>query len=191
MDEGLKNYFEMMLSVKRSMDFDRSKIAYLGMEDYLMQHGHQFDPEPLTKEEMGLVKKATQIHECQQRECFYNCQMIAQCCPDFIYCEGVAVSIIPTHHAWLSLHGKVVDLTWRTDEKAPRKILPDRNLGTFKAPFLYFGIEIPNANWLRWWKAHRDCAVPVLDDWEKGWPIFQKGKSLETVVPQGKQLRVG
>lgn len=176
------DYLRQMVDMKSKMDFGNPPPPYLGMEDYLLKHGQEFTSQPLTDKELEIVAFASSLHECWERECFYNAQFLAQCCRRFTYCEGVAVSVIPTHHAWLSINGKVVDLTWRVEEKADRSLLPDRNLGTFNPPYAYFGIEIPNCDWFRWWKRHRNASVPILDDWENGWPLFQ-GKPLSEIIP--------
>jgi len=183
---GLDEYLRQMVGIKSTMVTD-NRPPYLGMEDYLLKHGQEFTSQPMTPEEIQKVVKANEIRESQVRQCFYNCQFLAQCCRDFVYCEGVAVSVIPTHHAWLTLNGKVVDLTWKLDTPVTdRDVLQDRNLGTFNPPYLYFGIEVPGRNWFRWWKQHKDHAVPILDDWEKGWPLFN-GVPLDKIIPLWKQ----
>jgi len=186
----LTSYLKFMVSAKEGMNgLDRTKFKYLGMEDYLLQHGKQFQSIPLTGEELDMVQVASLSHRCEQGQCFYNAQFISYVNPGFTYCEGVAVSVIPTHHAWLTLNGKVVDLTWRLHgDKAPRVILPEYNLGTFESPYQYFGVEIPGGDWLKWWSSHKNVAVPVLDDWKNDWSLF-KGVPMDKVVPRIKRKK--
>ena len=65
---------------------------------------------------------------------------------DFEYVEGFAQSIIAVHHAWNTLNGKVVDLTWRRT-KAGR--VSDHgqqfNAGAIFPENAYMGITVPRS----------------------------------------------
>jgi hypothetical protein len=178
---SLIEYMRMMVEMRASMDAAHGSptpFEYKGMEDYVLRHGMAFTSQPLTKAERNLVLKAAECRTYRERECFYNAQFVASLLPDiFTYCEGIALAIIPTHHAWVTLNGKVVDLTWRV--KGTR----DRNLGTFKPPYAYHGVSFPARDWSLWWEQHGMVAVPVLDDWKAGWPILQ-GKPWDEVIPR-------
>lgn len=59
------------------------------------------------------------------------------------YVEGVVVnraSRLATHHAWVALGGKVVDLTWRRPTPLPGP-WGDRVVGTIPDDLEYFGVE--------------------------------------------------
>lgn len=49
------------------------------------------------------------------KECYKNAFLLADENPDkYIYCEGVACSVIPMHHAWcVDERGNVFDPTWK------------------------------------------------------------------------------
>lgn len=56
----------------------------------------------------------------EMKQCFLNSARLALQTPGLTYCEGVALAIIPTHHAWcIDTKGRVIDPTWRTRENDP------------------------------------------------------------------------
>lgn len=87
------------------------------------------------------------------KQCFCNAQRFWQYANHhdalpLAYVEGWATTEmgVPIHHAWLSLHGKVIDLTLRTRGAQPThrgRRLRDRVLGIIPKGWGYVGIEIP------------------------------------------------
>lgn len=103
--------------------------AYCGLEDYLLDRGtSEWTDEPLTQEEAGYLAEVTDRRSFQLKQCFYNSQMLAVETQRLQYYEGYAVGMspLPVHHAWLSLNGKIIDLTWRskTGERVVGRLLP-------------------------------------------------------------------
>jgi len=92
------------------------------------------------------------------RCCFWNALQIARRRPKlYRYCEGFAVSIIPTEHAWLvDDAGTVYDPTWAL--MSHHKDSPPRD---------YYGITIPVAEVTRSRK-QSDCQPAWLDLCLKG-----------------------
>jgi hypothetical protein len=93
------------------------------------------------------------------KQCFKNATILAECNPtQLIYCEGMALGVIPVWHAWCIDHrGIVHDPTWRKG-----KVGPDNRV--------YFGIPL---------KLHyvqdtilRTERYGVIDNWEDDWPIL-------------------
>lgn len=79
------------------------------MNDHLrlLKDGKFYSPQPLPK----------RYAYGEMKQCFANAARLALATPDLTYCEGVALAIIPTHHAWcIDTKGRVVDPTWRTRE---------------------------------------------------------------------------
>jgi len=94
------------------------------------------------------------------------------------YVEGYAVGVIPIPHAWLSLNGKVVDLTmrlkkpWTRRSKVKKGRLKDRVLGEF--PTLereYYGIELPT-RLIHERIARTQEYGSLIDDWMSGFPLL-------------------
>lgn len=52
--------------------------------------------------------------ETRPKACFYNVMMLIKRRPELTYCEGVAASVFPIHHAWaIDNHDVVIDPTWQ------------------------------------------------------------------------------
>lgn len=90
------------------------------------------------------------------KQCFSNAQRLWQYASGddrfhFRYVEGWATTEldVPLHHAWLSLHGKVIDLTLRRRGARPAHRgtrLRDRVVGVIPKGWGYIGVEIPWAD---------------------------------------------
>jgi len=53
----------------------------------------------------------------EMKQCFANSYNLAINHDDLTYCEGIAIGIIPVHHAWvINAKDRVIDVTWRTRE---------------------------------------------------------------------------
>lgn len=86
-----------------------SPVGFYGPHDYLERHGRVFVSESLTGAETAYLKNALAQH---RRERFENSLRLARRTPGLNYVVGVArVSTVLVPHAWVSLNGKVVDLT--------------------------------------------------------------------------------
>jgi len=88
-------------------------------ERLLLQYGRAFEPEALTTDELSLLeghaaRLGTPLEGFERKQCFFNAQRLVTAGPDGpLYCEGYCYPKggIPVHHAWLTLNGKVVDVT--------------------------------------------------------------------------------
>jgi len=134
-------------------------LTYSGMYDYVLDRGRVFDSATaLTADEVDVVRVAAEeaeaMHGCafQTRDCFWNAQVLAMSDPTETvrYCEGFAQGhVFPVHHAWATIGGKVVDLTWRRvslgDEPdayhEPDDALDRRIVGVAPEGFVYFGCD--------------------------------------------------
>lgn len=58
------------------------------------------------------------IRPMQMKQCFRNAGTLALEHKNLTYVEGIAVSIIPIHHAWcIDEQGRVVDPTWQDSDQ--------------------------------------------------------------------------
>lgn len=93
---------------------------------------------------IAIVNASGGLKRFEAQHCFGNAQrLIAKDMGETLkYYEGFAVIDLVndlTHHAWVSINGKVVDLTWRT---AFKKTSPGARAS-------YFGVDIPYLDVLR------------------------------------------
>jgi hypothetical protein len=105
---GLIEYMEMLrgMMLANASDWMIEEYAFTSVAELLLEHGTAFEPAPYDEERWGPRGVA--------RECFRNATMLVLEHPDeLIYVEGMAVSMIPTMHAWCveRATGEVVDPT--------------------------------------------------------------------------------
>lgn len=150
---------------------------YASFEEYVLTKGKPYASQPLTESELALVRQLTSGHRFPIKQCFHNSQMLVwhqyrmRMCP-LQYVEGYACSDIgfPVLHAWLTINGKVVDLTLRTKKTtSARGFLRDRVVGEFDPPRAYYGVEFDNVRVVdRIVKNKRTCSI--IDDFYERWP---------------------
>lgn len=169
----IENYLEAMLSMqrqcyeqntlrgRRGLEIDapsqansarRDQWKYLCIEEFLLKEGQPFispDSSELPDDvPRGVVK-----------ECFKNCMDAVVFSShrdqtDYLYCEGYALGIIPTIHAWLvTPDGQVVDPTW-----------PEP--GTE-----YFGVAFKR-KFAQRQTLKQEC-YGLLDAWTSEWPLLK------------------
>jgi hypothetical protein len=154
-DEDLQRSLMEHIQIMREM---RQQIAtqnkrqkewsYLGMEDFLLHHGRFYNPQPLPPD----VPKMT------PKMCFENAFLLAFLRPQFRYVEGLAMGIIPVHHAWLiDDNDNVIDPTWSATE--------------YGMGGAYFGMTFPVQFVKK--NRHRHC-LSVLDNWKTGYRLYKQ-----------------
>jgi hypothetical protein len=136
---------------------------YLNAEEYVLKNGRVYEPNALDEYEQRIVFDAARIARKRgcafpPKECFANSQALVLGGNGQIkYVEGFFRSVIPIHHAWASINGKVIDTTMRfgnpfggTDHGPQRvKVIPDlkkarlgnRVYGVWWDDAAYFGVE--------------------------------------------------
>jgi hypothetical protein len=151
MRNQLRRYLEQMRAAKRAMYADYThKLAYDGVEDFLLQHGTWYEYQPLDK---------TKYQRGAPKSCFGNAIVLSYTM-GLRYVEGLAlIKDLPMAvlHAWnLDADGNLVDNTW-----------VGRNFADERA---YIGVEFSpgraeNAVWFD------DCSV--LDNYADHYALFQ------------------
>lgn len=163
-------------------------IKYFGIEDYVLKKGKEYLSAPLTNDEMKFIFDKIDCYSgsFKIKQCYYNSQMllcmtnqISNPNMDLKYVEGYAVdSSWPVHHGWLSLNGKVIDVTMRLLDKFKRtnKLFPrrlaNRVFGEFPEDRAYYGVEFETVTVL---EALSDTGMAgtLIDDWQRGWPLLR------------------
>lgn len=182
--EALRSYLGVMAN------FFRLSGAECGPFPYLLSNGKFFDPAPFTEEEWELLDRVAEgVRGWPPRQCYYNSQRLAVSdgTRQLVYCEGYAVGSagVPVPHAWVSLHGKVFDITWRVSEKRNRRAYRTRNAGDWDPNrYAYMGVEMPRVDWLTVWPQMQMVTGPVLSQYPGMEEVYLEGKPLLEVLPR-------
>ena len=155
------------------------------LEDFALDQGTFVESAELTPDELDYIDCLTDLSGCdfRMKECFLNAQMLLVA--DFeemdailTYHEGIAVGlgVIPCLHAWVTINGKIVDLTWRTagweDNDTLGKMV-QRILGVIPDGWHYLGVEVADPVDVieRLWET--EWAVSWIDDHHQKHPLLQ------------------
>lgn len=167
----VQKWLESMRDMKKTFAIPKN-FVYSGLEDLLLQHGTKYKSQPLTQEEMDVIKltvKNAWKYVCKQ--CYFNSQTIASSSKGKIkYVEGVAFcDLIPMNHAWNTINGKVLDFTW----KHRNNNLPV--LGIIPEGWEYYGVEfeVTKQEMKEHIKKHNEVKA-YLDDWRNHFEVFSK-----------------
>ena len=151
---------------------------------YVLRHGREFHPEPLTQEEQDFIQQI-QWKSRKPKQCFLNAQMEAIILTEtpgitLRYVEGYINNTngYGIYHAWLSVNGKIVDPTIRVEQP------PGRVVGEIPPGWQYFGVEMEAAVGLHC--IQHGAAVPIIDDWQCRWPLIQQEGKQAAPDQEGK-----
>lgn len=158
------------------------------VEDYVVSNGQLFNSVALTPEELHIIYTACDNNKFPIKECFANSQKIVSndMSGKLVYVEGYASGIIPVHHGWVGINGKVIDLTMRVYEivggNIERKVKthkhrrwPDRVLGVLPRGREYIGVSFTREQVLANMVATK-MYQSLIDNWQAGWPLLKGDK---------------
>jgi hypothetical protein len=122
------------------------------LERFVLDRGRPYVSQRLTKAERAIVEAAVEGYRLlhrrfDHRQCFGNSQGLLACdeARTLVYVEGFAWThaLIPTLHGWITIDGKVIDVTLPattigdTKKREPRQVLGDfTDRSYFGVPFL-------------------------------------------------------
>ena len=142
-----------------SMFDSTGSSKYHSLYSWVLKHGTDFASSPLTPEERKIVKRAAGRKKFPLGCCFQNAQklVLSDKTGTMAYCEGFALKagLIPLHHGWATINGKVVDLTWLDDSRG-------QIIGEFAEGWCYFGATFDRD---RTAAQHLSRCTSILDDW--------------------------
>jgi hypothetical protein len=127
------------------------RYAYRNVYDYVLTNGQFFPPQPVPRDVLRMPVTY----------CFANASWLVKHFPDrFRYVEGFALGELDISlHAWcLDRENRVIDPTWG-------------NCQLVGIGLAYFGVVFDlttNTRGRRWRR------VPILDDWERGYPLLKR-----------------
>lgn len=146
----LREYLEGIQRLRGRRDIET-------VESFLLKHGKRFSISPLTPSQKNKFFTALEdLRPIYYKECFWNSLQLWMTDHDLKYCEGYAQFIIPVHHAWNTIGGKVVDITTqegvlsRKARKTVGEILGKRgkqfqvSTPTRELAKEYFGVQFSN-----------------------------------------------
>jgi len=157
-DDGLVKYMKDLDEFQSGFRTKNGGVddwVFKSQEGFYLAKGHLFPHEPLTEQESRLLADIIGGSLFKTKECYMNAAIIVlearrlEGTPDEItYCEGIALGrvVIPVHHAWVSLHGKAIDVTWqefgKRHTRTLKKVLAriDNNIRECS----YYGVEVPS-----------------------------------------------
>jgi hypothetical protein len=107
-DEVVREYLAILAATEK-LRATPPGFVYAGLGDFLQRHGRFWTPGPRPKGFRAMTPKY----------CFDNAYRVVTDARhrrrDLRYVEGIALSVIPVHHAWVvDEAGTVIDPTWPT-----------------------------------------------------------------------------
>ena len=183
---SIADYLAYMTRVRRMFGADqrapRPGYGYVCMEDYVLDRGRTFESAPLLPAERDHVDRICERafpgrRDPRLKECFYNAQLLAQNdrTRRLRYHEGFATTgILPCLHGWVTIGGKVVDLTWRKTNHDLRG-RDDGVYGEFPEGWDYVGVSFTTEAVLDSMLT-TGAAMSLIDRWVDGWPELQKDR---------------
>jgi hypothetical protein len=182
-EESLQRHLKMAACFRQTGLPMPKGFKYNSIDDFVLDRGKFYRKSaPLTESEWAVLNRALGSRECREKECYYNAQMLAAFDPSkkLKYVEGYAVQAtlqgFPFHHGWVTINGKVIDLTWRANASEspthPGRLLTNRVVGVIPPGWAYFGVQFPTS------KIH-DLLITgqqgtnIIGDWRGGHKEFK------------------
>lgn len=187
---SLKEYLEqrvgMEIRIAKSNGFEAN---YAGLCDFVLDRGQpQPDSSPLTDEQFEYLTKVASATTLpfEPKQCFHNAMMLAILDNRFEgrieYVEGFAYTgVLPVHHAWVELDGKLVDLTRSLrpeaamefiDGEPPQADLRDRLLGAIPEEWEYLGVPFDSDEVQDYVWEHQETNS-LITNYHDGYPKLQ------------------
>jgi hypothetical protein len=177
---------DMLAHLKEVAAFmDRGKpegFAFASLDATYLHHCREFTNEPYTDEEKGILldQFANMGFVSKMKECYATAARLAlysgghpELPGPLGYADGKAFGrFFPMPHAWATLNGKPVDITWRGmgegNYRKPEKLLAraERNL----EQNAYFGVDVP-LMWLRGVIVGNNVYTSVFEDHNRQQPL--------------------
>jgi hypothetical protein len=157
-------------------------FAFSSLDATYLHHCRQFTSEPYTEEEKDILLAEFDCmgFVAMQKQCYGNSARLALYSSEYPgapgllgYADGKAFGrFFPMAHAWATINGKPVDITWREPDEGnfrkPEKLLvrAERNL----AQNAYFGVDVP-LMWLRGLLVRNEVYTSVFEDYQANQPL--------------------
>lgn len=190
--EYLQDYLEKLADMQREARKANKMQTpkgwkYLSMEELVLKEGKLLSNEPFTEEEEKVLLRLFKLAPgpYKTKECYYNALRLMWedevVKTKLVYTEGYASGhIMPVMHAWVTMNGKPIDVTWGPDMigdghnrvRSAKRLLERarHNLQENR----YWGIGFPRKVIMK--KVTDTGMTPsMIDDWEGGNPLIKTG----------------
>lgn len=105
----------------------------------ILDHGERFCG-AVSSDSIEETKKWRKARKPKSKECFYNSQIFVLTADNSLYYEGYCFDgLIPFHHAWVVIDGKVVDFTLESRDK----FLKRKKIKNTASDPVYLGVVVP------------------------------------------------
>jgi hypothetical protein len=163
-ESSVTNYLK---DIAKMQHLKKKGYAYDGPAEFVLKHGKQYQSAELTSEELEMLKHVLK-RQCdyEAKKCFYNAQSIGLA-GTIGYVEGYADSVgIPMDHAWNTINGKVIDMTWKMNNGG------EPVLGVIPEGWEYHGVELPHQLINSMWSTGKSSTI--INDWENDFPLLKE-----------------
>jgi hypothetical protein len=117
---ALQQYLEQMVQLRKGGYADVPQrplpegFKYYCVDELILSAGSFSSPEDLTKEQQAYVNRFVNAVNPQVKQCFMNAQRLVSMEGGnrIQYHEGFGAFHFPIHHAWNTIDGKIIDITW-------------------------------------------------------------------------------
>jgi len=199
----VEDYLNVEIAMRRGMGELPTTRPYWCFGDFVLHHGVRHASKPLTADERALLAPVVERARktCERLEqpvfalkgCFLNAAVLMHCARTeaIRYHEGYAYcGTLVTLHAWVTVNGNVVDLTWgpKRNGHVPLPNEPmtaagweasltwdgdggweARVLGDIPEGWVYYGIDLTDELW-----EADSFGGSLIDNYEEGWPLLQR-----------------
>lgn len=194
--DDLIGYLHIHVKMRKGMSSPPEGFNFSCNEDYVLTVGSpQIRSVELTDHETeAVLSAASGLGILRAKECFYNAQRLVMNDQSGLlkYVEGYGhgAAIIPMHHAWVTINGKVIDFTWRRDKPKGEDIetmLSNETgtpvLGVVPSGWAYIGREFSRDKIVERIVSDPDGMVMAfLDDWKAGFPHLHEPRPEPDIV---------
>ena len=186
--ERLKDYLRFHRDLRLRMGNVPSNLNYICSEDFVLDRGEEPTVSaPLSESQYSYLMRVARLSMTSTfwpKQCFSNSQslLLADFEERMEYWEGYCFSsIMPVLHGWLTLDGKVVDVTRSTRPEStqeflagiePQADLKDRVLGQIPDGWLYLGVPFHRQSISEYVFEHSEMCSQI-DNWRMGFPALQ------------------
>lgn len=167
-EPGVRGHLQNLLSMTPGGYPVQQGYTYRSIHDFVLDRGKVYKSASLTTDERRVVRAAMGQRRFAKKACFYNAHMLVMgdMSDTLVYTEGFAFSrFMPMHHGWVTVNGKVVDVTW---DMAGNPVM-----GALPEGWEYVGVEFPDRNMLRERITRRKEVHAVIDDPQDGFPVLK------------------
>lgn len=193
LNNDLKNFIEMMAKVHACQ---RPGWVYPSPYHFLLEHGEFFGSQILPQDSMEVLKRAVGKRSLPVRHCFENAAQVVlnDTSGRLTYCEGFAVRIVPTHHAWIIVDDVfLADVTWnRMNKPTMSSKLSSKILGVwYSEDVAYFGVKFSKERLSRQ-LLETEVYSSLLLDMERDFPLMkEKFDAAKEIEPDWVDLPEG